>query len=259
MSAAASGSGRFARAGAGPGWWRWLVPLLAAVLLLAPGPLRDVRALQQRRAWQHDPTTPWILDAPTGVRSTAPADLAVMVDESASTAQSDPGRARWIQATQLLRWMSRHAPADRITIGTFAASAPALGPLRPARVAALPSQAPLSGSSTNFVPAVDRIDSAFASSPAARQQVAVLVTDGDGGDVEAALRRLDPRVRLYVFGLDDDGTWSRVRKRWGDRVRGTSVSGDAGSIAAAEATLLSDLTGQHVTAHQQRYSPGARS
>jgi hypothetical protein len=257
-SAAAQGA-RFGRPGAGPGWWRWLVPFGAAVMLLAPGPIHDVREVQRRQAWEHDPATPWVLSDPVGPRTTDPVDLVVLVDESGSTSRSDPGGARWVQADQLLRWMGRNADGDRITIGTFASTAPLLAPLVPAAAAELPHRTPIPGSTTRFVPAIARIDTALGSSDPTRQRVAVLVTDGSGEDVELALEQLDPSVRLYVFGLDGDGTWSAVRGQWGDRVTGMSISGDAGSIASAQAALLSDLTGQAVSATQQAYPEGASS
>lgn len=241
-----------------PSWPFYLAALVALLIVLLPSAVSDLKERTDRWAWDRSPSTPWVLEAPTGTRSTPPADIVFMIDESGSVASSDPGRARWVQTQELQRFMSTYMPQDRLTVGTFATSASRLDPPTNPSLIDLDSVANrrINPGSTNVAPPVRKAEQVFEHGDSSRQRIIVLFTDGDADDIGEAINLLRPDTLLIVFGLDDDGTWSRSRKRWpSDRFQSTTVKGSARSIAQAQVQLLETITGQTIGTHQQPY-PG---
>lgn len=241
-----------------PSWPFYLAALVALLMVLLPSVVSDLRERTDRWAWNRSPSTPWVLEPPTGTRSTPPADLVFMIDESGSVASSDPGRARWVQTHELRRFMSEHMPQDRLTVGTFATSASRLDPPTNPSLIDLDSVATrrINLGGTSIAPPVRKGEQVLEHGDTSRQRIIVLFTDGDADDIPEAVNLLRPGTRLIVFGLDDDGTWTRSKSRWpSGRFQSTTVKGSARSIARAQAQLLETITGQTIGTHQQPY-PG---
>lgn len=187
---------------------------------------------------------------------TRPVRLVVALDESGSTACSDPSRQSHEALLELCDWVATHSgdPRDRIGLVRFADRAESVPPIvAPKARAALEQKlvAPASvGGGTQLTPAVDAVCGELRG---AARGVAVVVTDGQVAESDGQLQRLFGRLRaagdaVYVVGLDHDGAWSRSTHARYERLglSGTVAIGalTKAQLAHALATLLMTETGQ---------------
>ena len=163
---------------------------------------------------------------PTPVAGTrtlsVPLVLELVVDESGSTQQSDPGGRRHAEAAAVASWMSRYSenPHDEIGLVRFASTANGFSPVPVAQAsAALQSAFGQSsdslGGDTDLGPAVSLVEKDLEQHAGARR-VVVLLTDGQLQDMPS-IRSLVRRLRsvaedVYLIGLNADGTWSSTTR-----------------------------------------------
>ena len=218
------------------GGWEWLSGLRGASSRTReprmPVPLRESRTL------------------------TRPVRLVVALDESGSTACSDPSRQSHAALLELCEWVATHSgdPRDRIGLVRFADRAESVSPVVAAKARTALEQQLLApadvGGGTQLAPAVDALCGELGHGLA--RGVAVVVTDGQVAESDEQLRRLFGRLcaagdAVYVVGLDHDGAWSRATYA---RYEALGLSGTVtigaltkAQLAHALATLLMAETG----------------
>ncbi len=187
---------------------------------------------------------------------TRPIRLVVALDESGSTACTDPGRQSHEALLELCDWTAAHSgdPRDQIGLVRFADRAESVPPVTAAKARTVLEQQLLApadvGGGTQLTPAVDALCRELRRNGTCG--VAVVVTDGQVAESDEQLRILFGRVRaaseaVYVVGLDHDGAWSRATR---DRYERLGLSGTVAigaltraHLAHALATLLMAQTG----------------
>lgn len=118
-----------------------------------------------------------------------PVHLVLMLDDSGSTADTDPATRRYPEATQVIDWMarSRCGSDESVSVVHFGATAGATGPvalggdLDPVRGALAGPNPTVGIDATRLGPAVGALRALIASSPAG-QTIAVVMSDGQVED-----------------------------------------------------------------------------
>jgi len=187
---------------------------------------------------------------------TRPIRLVVALDESGSTACSDPSRQSHEALLELCEWIATHSgdSRDRIGLVRFADRADSVPPVVAAKARTVLEQQLLApadvGGGTRLTPAVDALCGELRRGVA--RGVAVVITDGQVAESDGELREMFARLRaagdaVYVVGLDHDGAWSRGTYA---RYSGLGLSGTVAigaltraQLAHALATLLMAETG----------------
>lgn len=188
---------------------------------------------------------------------TRPVRLVVALDESGSTASSDPSRQSHEALLELCDWVATHSgdPRDRIGLVRFADRAESVSPVAAPKARVVLEQRLLApadvGGGTQLTPAVDALCSELRRG--VTRGVAILITDGQVAESDEQLQRLFARVRaageaVYVVGLDHDGMWSRTTYARYERLAltGTVAIGalTKAQLSHALAMLLMAETGQ---------------
>lgn len=153
----------------------------------------------------------------------SPIRLIVVLDESGSTASTDPGRSSHQALLELCAWLTSYSdePGDRIGAVRFADRATTIDPVRVAgsydallQQLAAPADV---GGGTRLTPAFDALTTLMRRRGNDRR-VAVLISDGQVTENDDQLRRLFTGVNavsdaVYIVALDHDGAWTRLTHR----------------------------------------------
>ena len=145
-------------------------------------------------------------------------EVVVVLDESGSTASSDPDRQSHQAVLEIADWLDRYSgdARDRIGVVRFADRAAAIAPVRAKDAGRVLAQelahAANVGGGTRLTPAVQ-----VASQLLARRRghrLAVLATDGQVVETTQQLRDLFAELQrsadaVYLVALDHNGAWSR--------------------------------------------------
>ncbi len=185
-----------------------------------------------------------------------PLRAVVVIDESGSTASSDPQRDSHRATLLVCEWLAEHSQDedDEIGVVRFAERASAIRP-QPAPYAettlprALARPANIGGG-TILTPAIDKACHLLRRGGQQRQ-IVFLVTDGAVSEGEEELRALFRRLRsradaVYLLALDQDGGWKLTQSRY----RSLGLTGQfpitqrgAGQLAMTLAEILADEAG----------------
>jgi hypothetical protein len=185
-----------------------------------------------------------------------PLRAVVVLDESGSTASSDPQRDSQRATLLVCAWLAEHSQDARDEIGVvrFAERASAIRP-RPAAPAGATLRRALTrpaniGGGTILSPAIDKACRLLRRGGELRQ-VVLLVTDGAVSEGPQELRGLFRRLRsradaVYLLALDHDGGWKRTQTRY----QSLGLTGQfpitqrgAGQLAMTLAEILADEAG----------------
>jgi len=180
----------------------------------------------------------------------------VVIDESGSTASSDPQRDSHRATLLVCDWLAEHSQDedDEVGVVRFAERASSIRPLAaaaagPAFRRALARPANIGGG-TILTPAIDKACHLLRRGGQQRQ-IVFLVTDGAVSEGEEELRALFRRLRsradaVYLLALDHDGGWKLTQSRY----RSLGLTGQfpitqrgAGQLAMTLAEILADEAG----------------
>jgi Mg-chelatase subunit ChlD len=185
-----------------------------------------------------------------------PLRAVVVIDESGSTASSDPRRDSHRATLLVSEWLAAHSQDERDEIGVvrFAQRAESIRP-QPAvhaetglrRALAQPANI---GGGTVLTPAIDKTCHLLRRGGEHRQ-LAFLVTDGAVSESRDDLRVLFRKLRsradaVYLLALDHDGSWTLTQQRY----QSLGLTGQfpitqrgAGQLATILAEILADEAG----------------
>jgi hypothetical protein len=186
-----------------------------------------------------------------------PLTVGIAVDQSGSTASTDPGKESEQACLLVCDWLARQSQngEDGVGLVRFADHAASLPVVRGDRAGAVFEHEFVYGSSvgggTRLAPAVLELCQLLPG-PRPERRVAVLITDGQVAEQADELRTLIGRLRadadaVYLLALDDDGAWTQSTHR---RYRGLGLTGQipitrltSRRLAHAIATLLAHEAG----------------
>jgi hypothetical protein len=148
-----------------------------------------------------------------------PLRVGIGVDQSGSTASTDPGKESEQACLLVCDWLATESQngEDGVGLVRFADQAAALPVVRADHARAAFEHAFQYGGSvgggTRLTPAVVELCQLLVG-PRRERRVAVLITDGQVAEHGEQLRTLIGRLRVdadavYVLGLDHDGAWSK--------------------------------------------------
>jgi Mg-chelatase subunit ChlD len=185
-----------------------------------------------------------------------PLRAVVVIDESGSTASSDPQRDSHRATLLVCEWMAEHSQDEEDEIGVvrFAERASAIRP-QPALYAETTLRRALArpaniGGGTILTPAIDKTCRLLRWAGGQRQ-VVFLLTDGavseSADDLRTLFRKLRSRAdAVYLLALDHDGSWKLTQSRY----QSLGLTGQfpitqrgAGQLAMTLAEILADEAG----------------
>jgi Mg-chelatase subunit ChlD len=185
-----------------------------------------------------------------------PLTVMVALDESGSTASSDPNRQSHRAVLEICDWLASYSGEERDRVGVvrFADTATAIPPIRAKTAKAEIEQQLLAGASvgggTQLTPAIEELRAQLGSRR--ERRVAVLVTDGQVAESGDRLHELFVKLNrcsdaVYMVALDHDKAWSRsTYRRYSNLgIAGTTAIGTLGRahLAHAIAEILMRETG----------------
>jgi len=165
------------------------------------------------------------LPVPLPGSRTLPVPLLVViaVDQSGSTATTDPNKESEQACLLVCDWLTQHSQnrEDGLGLVRFADHAAALPPVRVDRAREALEQEFRHGASvgggTQLTPAVTQLCQLLPG-PRQERRIALLITDGQVAELGEQLRTLIGRLRVdadavYLLALDHDGAWSSATHR----------------------------------------------